>query len=210
MLFDAFGMTVSRTGTTPTPFGFVGGAQYQTDADSGLMLLGHRYYDASVGRFISSDPIQAGDNWYAYCENNPLSRIDPDGKNWLTDWLMKYIKRVGDFWGKGDCGPGCSEPKVPEAPKAPDQPGTREWPNLKVKEAIKWGQGEKEAWERSAQIGKSEIDKIRQTGIPKEIVEKWRDFYRDWSDYLSKTGKTSDVGTPDARAHLLTRILKNW
>jgi len=62
ILYDAFGMVVSRTGTTPTPFGFVGGEQYQTDTDSGLMLLGHRYYDASVGRFISQDPIGDGDN----------------------------------------------------------------------------------------------------------------------------------------------------
>jgi len=79
VLYDAFGMTVSRTGTTPTPFGFVGKGQYQTDNDSGLMLLGHRYYDASVGRFISSDPAKAGDNWYAYCNNNPLKGMDPTG-----------------------------------------------------------------------------------------------------------------------------------
>jgi hypothetical protein len=43
------------------------------------MLLGYRYYDASVGRFISSDPAKAGDNWYAYCHNNPLVRTDPVG-----------------------------------------------------------------------------------------------------------------------------------
>ncbi|MCW3099800.1 MAG: repeat-containing protein, partial [Chthonomonadaceae bacterium] len=79
VLYDGFGMTVSRTGTTPTPFGFVGKGQYQTDNDSGLMLLGHRYYDASVGRFISSDPAQAGDNWYTYCDNNPLTQTDPEG-----------------------------------------------------------------------------------------------------------------------------------
>jgi hypothetical protein len=42
--FRAFGMTVSRTGSTATPFGFVGAGQYQSDADSGLMLLGHRMY----------------------------------------------------------------------------------------------------------------------------------------------------------------------
>ncbi len=53
-------MTVSWTGTTPTPFGFVGKGQYQTDSDSGLQLLGHRYYDASIGRFISSDPVKEG------------------------------------------------------------------------------------------------------------------------------------------------------
>ncbi|MCW3052755.1 MAG: repeat-containing protein, partial [Chthonomonadales bacterium] len=79
VLYDAFGVTVSRTGTTPTPFGFVGNGQYQTDSDSGLMLLGHRYYDASVGRFISSDPAKSGNNWYAYCNNNPLNGTDPSG-----------------------------------------------------------------------------------------------------------------------------------
>ena len=57
----------------------MGGSQYQSDADSGLMLLGHRYYDSSIGRFISEDPIQAGDNWYVYCENNPLKGIAPSG-----------------------------------------------------------------------------------------------------------------------------------
>ena len=87
-------MTVSRTGTTPTPFGFVGGAQYQTDADSGLMLLGHRYYDASIGRFISSDPIQAGTNWYAYCTNNPLRGIDPTGLINQADALKKFMGTI--------------------------------------------------------------------------------------------------------------------
>jgi RHS repeat-associated protein len=85
LLYDAFGMVVSRTGTTPTPFGFVGASQYQSDNDSGLMLLGHRYYDSSTGRFISSDPAHAGINWYAYCYNNPLRGIDPLGLDWLDD-----------------------------------------------------------------------------------------------------------------------------
>jgi len=58
--YDAFGMTVASTGSNPTPFGFVGGSQYQTDADSGLQLLGHRYYDSSIGRFISRDPHMQG------------------------------------------------------------------------------------------------------------------------------------------------------
>jgi hypothetical protein len=36
-------------------------------------------YDASTGRFISRDPIQDGYNWYAYCGNDPVSSIDPEG-----------------------------------------------------------------------------------------------------------------------------------
>lgn len=43
------------------------------------MLLGHRYYDASVGRFLSRDPIHAGDNWYAYCNNDPVNSTDSNG-----------------------------------------------------------------------------------------------------------------------------------
>jgi RHS repeat-associated protein len=84
ILLDAFGMTASRTGSTPTPFGFVGSEQYQSDPDSGLMLLGHRYYDPSIGRFITSDPVQDGDNWYAYCGNNPLGGTDPEGLQFVT------------------------------------------------------------------------------------------------------------------------------
>ena len=79
VLYDAFGMQVSRSGSTATPFGFVGAGQYQTDADSGPMLCGHRQYDVSVGRFISSDPVCDGDNWYAYCENGPLIAADLSG-----------------------------------------------------------------------------------------------------------------------------------
>jgi RHS repeat-associated protein len=79
VLYDAFGMTVSRTGTTATPFGFVGAQGYQSDGDSGLQLLGHRYYDPSIGRFLSSDPAKADTNWYAYTENDPLDGTDPSG-----------------------------------------------------------------------------------------------------------------------------------
>jgi hypothetical protein len=43
------------------------------------MLLGHRYYDSETGRFISVDPIGDGDNWYVYCDNNPLGWVDPSG-----------------------------------------------------------------------------------------------------------------------------------
>ena len=79
MLHDAFGSLVGRTGTTPTPFGYVGQEQYQTDSDSGLMLLGHRYYDSYIGRFISQDPIGEGANWYGYAANAPQEWVDPEG-----------------------------------------------------------------------------------------------------------------------------------
>ena len=101
LLYDAFGNVLSRTGTTPTPFGFVGSKQYQTDSDSGLQLLGHRYYDPSIGRFLSSDPAQAGTNWYAYCNNNPLGKIDPMGLYWIFDRSTGEIIWVPEAPPKG-------------------------------------------------------------------------------------------------------------
>ena len=78
-IYEAFGNLLGRGGNTDTPFLFGGGAGYQTEKDSGLMLLGHRFYDASIGRFISRDPIGAGENWYTYASNNPTMSLDPLG-----------------------------------------------------------------------------------------------------------------------------------
>jgi RHS repeat-associated protein len=78
---DAFGNPVAVTGSPlgTRPFGFAAQAGYETDTDTGLMRLGHRYYDASAGRFISRDPLRAGHNWYAYCSNDPVNATDPSG-----------------------------------------------------------------------------------------------------------------------------------
>ena len=95
-LYDGFGMTVSETGTNPTPFGFVGKEQYQTDGDSGLQLLGHRYYDPSIGRFLSQDPAKSGTNWYKYADNNPLAKTDSSGLS-VRDLQKKVEKLLKDL-----------------------------------------------------------------------------------------------------------------
>lgn len=94
-VYDGFGNTLSRSGNTPTPFAFVGKQGYQTDNDSDLQLLGNRYYDPSIGRFLSPDPQQDGNNWYDYAGNNPLMGTDATGlevDQWgaylLDRWLL--------------------------------------------------------------------------------------------------------------------------
>ena len=77
--YDAFGMLVASTGTPKGPFGFAGGHGYQEDGDTGLKLLGHRYYDPSTGRFLTRDPAKDGRNWVAYCANNPTAGVDANG-----------------------------------------------------------------------------------------------------------------------------------
>jgi len=99
--YDAFGNVAASSGTMNGPFGYGGLFGYQSDADSGLKLLGHRYYDSSTGRFLTRDPIYSGRNWYAYCENNPLSFADPTG---LDKKIEDIIKK-----NKGKLPPGAGE-----------------------------------------------------------------------------------------------------
>jgi RHS repeat-associated protein len=47
---------------------------------TGLIYFNARYYDPSIGRFITEDPSRKGTGWYTYCGNNPLNRVDPTGR----------------------------------------------------------------------------------------------------------------------------------
>ena len=51
------------------------------DSESGLHYNYFRDYDASVGRYVQSDPIglAGGINTFSYAENNPLMYVDPQG-----------------------------------------------------------------------------------------------------------------------------------
>jgi RHS repeat-associated protein len=77
-VYDSFG---NRTATTTADFRF-GYTGRELDVETGLYYYRARYYDASLGRFISEDPIgfSAGDtNLYRYVNNNPTNYTDPSG-----------------------------------------------------------------------------------------------------------------------------------
>ena len=67
---------------------------YQRDQESGLDYALARYYDPTVARFCSADPLggQPGDpqswNRYVYARNDPINLIDPSGMGFLG-WLLK-------------------------------------------------------------------------------------------------------------------------
>ena len=71
-------VTTNNTNTTITnPFQFSG---KEWDGDTRLFYFGARYYDPSIGRFITVDPILSDTNPYSYAENNPLVNVDVNGE----------------------------------------------------------------------------------------------------------------------------------
>ncbi|MBX3114550.1 MAG: RHS repeat protein [Fimbriimonadaceae bacterium] len=98
--YDAFGNNISSSGFWKSQFGYAGGFGYQQDSDTGLNLLGHRYYDRDTGRFLTRDVAKDGGNWYSYCSNNPISYFDAEGLK------KQVIILIGDLSGpvKKDAG----------------------------------------------------------------------------------------------------------
>ena len=75
--YDAFGRTLSATGSMASVFPFRFSTKYY-DAETGLYYYGYRYYSRELGRWITRDPIEedGGDNLYAFCGNNSLVKCD--------------------------------------------------------------------------------------------------------------------------------------
>jgi RHS repeat-associated protein len=81
--YDAFGLLLNRSGSTENNY-LYSGEQY--DPNCGFYYLRARYYNASVGRFITMDTYPgmqfepASLHKYLYCESGPVGRWDPSGK----------------------------------------------------------------------------------------------------------------------------------
>jgi RHS repeat-associated protein len=74
--YRAFGEQLARLGDGEATYTYSG---KELDEATNLYYFNARYYDPAIGRFITLDPVQDGSNWYVYCDNNPLSMVDPTG-----------------------------------------------------------------------------------------------------------------------------------
>ena len=84
--YDPWGKIISSSGTLAdvNPLRYRG---YYYDSETGFYYLQSRYYDPEIGRFINADSYASTDatgllstNMFAYCENNPVTRVDPTGE----------------------------------------------------------------------------------------------------------------------------------
>jgi RHS repeat-associated protein len=78
--YSAFGVPQS-SGVTENAVSFTG---HQFDAATGLVYARARYYDPTLGRFLSQDPEPAV-NPYVYALDAPLEFTDPTGRAALTE-----------------------------------------------------------------------------------------------------------------------------
>jgi RHS repeat-associated protein len=85
--YDAYGNLLAGVGSDPNgyagvdPYGYKGQYGYYTDHETGLILCTHRYYDPTVGRWLTRDKLgyDGGINLYGYCGGDPVGGVDPSG-----------------------------------------------------------------------------------------------------------------------------------
>lgn len=77
--YDAFGNeTVYSYAFTNNPWRF---SSKRTDQETGLVYFGRRYYDPTIGKWLTQDPLglKEGPNLYAYVLNCPMTNFDSYG-----------------------------------------------------------------------------------------------------------------------------------
>ncbi len=80
--YDPYGALIGGTGTAYNPYCYTGA---YIDAATGLVKIGQRYYDPSVGRWTQQDPLvqpfdPAQANRYSYAGCNLVNNVDPMGR----------------------------------------------------------------------------------------------------------------------------------
>lgn len=107
--YDPYGAPIGA-GIGTVPLGFTGGVP---DPWSALVNLGARYYQPSIGRFVSPDPLLQDPGvpvaWssYVYCGGNPTSFTDPGGRSfwgWVGGIVGGVVGAVAGFLVGGPLG----------------------------------------------------------------------------------------------------------
>ena len=90
VVYDAFGNVTSDTATSVESLFLYTARPFEPDTELQNNL--NRWYDATTGRWLSTDPIgfEAGDvNLYRYVRGNPSTKVDPTGLSPVFDAIKK-------------------------------------------------------------------------------------------------------------------------
>ena len=98
------------------PFRYRG---YYYDTETGFYYLNSRYYDPQIKRFISADSIgylgANGDlnsyNLYAYCSNNPVMYVDPNGESAILAGIILTVVIIAAAVFLSGCGKSENAPR---------------------------------------------------------------------------------------------------
>jgi RHS repeat-associated protein len=95
--YDAFGVLINRTGTTPNDYLYAG---EQFDSSLGFYYNRARYLNTTTGRFWTIDKYE-GDlqsppslHKYLYASNDPVNKVDPSGYETLVGVLGGFPVRA--------------------------------------------------------------------------------------------------------------------
>jgi RHS repeat-associated protein len=124
--YEPFGKTTSSGASNTNTFQYTG----RENDGTGMYYYRARYYDPTLQRFISEDPLEfrgGGTNYYAYAADNPSMYTDPLGQAGVTSWSLgnlfnNFLPNNSPFSpGRKPAGPG-----GPDAPTNPISPKYRD------------------------------------------------------------------------------------
>ena len=99
--FDAFGMVIASSGTTPNPYLYSG---ERFDSNLNLYHLRARYYNMLTGRFETMDPAPGtifspnSLHKYLFTADNPVNFLDPLGEEEIEDYaFLRSIYRGTEY-----------------------------------------------------------------------------------------------------------------
>ena len=111
--YDAWGNLLSTSGSMASTLGEQNPLRYRGyvyDTETGLYYLQSRYYNPGWGRFINADDMSvlrvspSKANWdknlFAYCDNNPVNRVDSVGDLWTELFLGAGISAAFNLAGQ--------------------------------------------------------------------------------------------------------------
>ncbi len=92
--YDPFGNVVAQSGSLQQNYQW---SSKETDANTGLVYYGYRFYNPTLGRWSNRDPLEerGGLNLYSLATNHPVRAIDPFGLDEDDPWVEADCIHLG-------------------------------------------------------------------------------------------------------------------